>query len=87
MARTRPVSVSPSPIQGRAFASTVSKQVFQPFVTTKEATGTGLGLWVVEGIVQKHRGCITLRSSTRSQQHGTAFSMFFPFEGLQPNES
>ena len=34
----------------------VEKKLFQPFVTTKGEKGTGLGLWVSLGIVQKHGG-------------------------------
>ena len=55
-------------------------RLFEPFVSTKEATGVGLGLWVSRGIVQKHGGRIGLRSSTHPSRHGTVFSLFFPSE-------
>ena len=52
------------------------EQIFDPFFTTKDiGKGTGLGLAVVHGIVEKHRGKITVESQ-RSQ--GTVFSIFFP---------
>lgn len=59
-------------------------RVFEPFVSTKEATGTGLGLWVAEAIIRKHDGHIAMRSRTGAAQHGTVFSLFFPFGGVPP---
>jgi PAS domain S-box-containing protein len=56
------------------------KSLFQPFFTTKLDVGTGLGLWITHSIVQKHRGTIRVKSRTRPDAHGTAFSIFLPFE-------
>jgi signal transduction histidine kinase len=58
------------------------RQIFEPFVSSREATSTGLGLWVTEGIMLTHHGRISLRSSTNAQRHGTVFSLFFPFVGV-----
>ncbi len=59
------------------------KSIFEPFISTKDATGTGLGLWVSDGIVQKHKGRITLRSRTDAPHQGTVFSLFFPLDGIE----
>lgn len=37
-----------------------------------------MGLWVSLGIVQKHEGSISVRSSTDESQHGTCFVVFLP---------
>ncbi|HEY2913086.1 MAG TPA: ATP-binding protein, partial [Candidatus Angelobacter sp.] len=54
------------------------KKLFEPFYTTKQDVGTGLGLWVSREIVQKHGGNITLRSSIVPGHSGTVFSIFLP---------
>jgi PAS domain S-box-containing protein len=53
-------------------------KLFEPFFTTKDEKGTGLGLWVSKGIVQKHDGWIRMRTSTRRAHHGTTFELFLP---------
>lgn len=54
------------------------QHIFEPFYTTKKETGTGLGLWVSRGIVEKHRGWIRVRSRTRGENTGTVFVIFLP---------
>jgi PAS domain S-box-containing protein len=54
------------------------RQIFEPFFTTKKDTGTGLGLWVSHGIVQKHGGSIQVRSRADGHSTGTVFSIFIP---------
>lgn len=53
-------------------------KLFEPFFTTKEDFGTGLGLWISQGIVQKHGGHIRVRSRTEPGRSGTVFSVFLP---------
>jgi PAS domain S-box-containing protein len=67
-------------------------RLFSPFVTTKEESGTGLGLWVSRSIVEKHGGNIQLHGSTRKNSSGTTVAIFLPlrlwevktFPGLFP---
>jgi PAS domain S-box-containing protein len=58
----------------------VQKRVFEAFFTTKEETGTGLGLWVSEEIIRKHRGIVHLRSRPMGgeKSSGTIFEIFIP---------
>jgi PAS domain S-box-containing protein len=58
------------------------KRLFEPFYTTKQDVGTGLGLWVSQEIVKKHGGSITFRSSVRPGHSGTVFSVFIPHHGM-----
>lgn len=58
----------------------VRKNLFAPFYTTKGEKGTGLGLWISRGIIEKHEGTIHLASTNRNGRSGTAFSVFLPFE-------
>jgi signal transduction histidine kinase len=63
---------------GCGMSAETRRTLFEPFVTTKPTTGTGLGLWVSEEIVRNHQGSIRPRSSQRPGHTGTVFSVFFP---------
>ena len=65
---------------GAGIPAGVRKNLFAPFYTTKGEGGTGLGLWVARGIIEKHEGTIHFISSVRPSRTGTAFSVFLPFE-------
>ena len=65
---------------GAGIPAGVRKNLFAPFFTTKGEKGTGLGLWVSRGIIEKHEGTIHLASRRRAGKSGTAFSVFLPFE-------
>jgi signal transduction histidine kinase len=53
-------------------------EIFQPFFTTKEDRGTGLGLALSKKIVEHHRGTIRVRSSVRPGKSGTIFKISLP---------
>jgi signal transduction histidine kinase len=53
-------------------------EIFQPFFTTKEEHGTGLGLALSKTIVERHRGKIRMRSSVRPGKSGTIFKISLP---------
>ena len=79
---------------GMGMSCEVRKRIFEPFFTTKLATGTGLGLWVTQDIMDKHRGTIVVRSRTATPgsataekngvetKSGTVFMLFFPDHGV-----
>jgi PAS domain S-box-containing protein len=63
---------------GSGIPAEVRPKLMDPFVTSKGETGTGLGLWVCRGIVEKYHGSLTYRTSTRAGHSGTCFSVFLP---------
>jgi signal transduction histidine kinase len=65
---------------GEGISPEIEARLFEPFQTTKEMTGTGLGLWVSKGIVDKHRGRIRTRTR-RGGRHGTVFTVWLPIDG------
>ena len=54
------------------------KHLFEPFFTTKSTKGTGLGLWISKGIIQKYDGKIQFRSINFNGRHITAFRVILP---------
>lgn len=63
---------------GTGIDAATRAHLFEPFYSTKGITGTGLGLWVSRGIIEKHAGRIALRSSS-GLHAGTVFRIFLPF--------
>jgi two-component system, chemotaxis family, CheB/CheR fusion protein len=55
-------------------------KIYEPFFTTKNETGTGLGMWVSAQLVERLQGELRVWSTTRLGKSGTAFSLFLPFE-------
>ncbi len=65
---------------GDGMEKAVRERVFDAFFTTKEDTGTGLGLWVSHEIILKHRGVVHVRSRAGGdgEPSGTVFQIFLP---------
>lgn len=63
---------------GSGIPKNLLPSVFEPFITTKGETGTGLGLWVTGEIVKKNGWSIRVRSRTNTDASGTVFSITFP---------
>jgi signal transduction histidine kinase len=53
------------------------KRIFEAFFTTKQETGTGLGLWLTKNLVEKHGGNIRVSSSNIGKT-GTVFKLTIP---------
>jgi PAS domain S-box-containing protein len=62
---------------GSGIPSSVRERLFSPFFTTKQSVGTGLGLWVTRGMVEKHGGSIAFRTCTKTPS-GTVFRVVLP---------
>ncbi|MBD8708713.1 hypothetical protein IFT47_18960 [Pseudomonas sp. CFBP 13711] len=69
---------------GSGIAPDVLPKIFDPFFTTKPVgQGTGLGLSLSYGIVQKHRGTISVRSV---EGVGATFRIELPIQQPRPEE-
>lgn len=60
---------------GAGMSDEVRERVFEPFYTTKGAQGTGLGLFVSYGIIERHRGVVSVESEPG---RGTTFILDLP---------
>jgi PAS domain S-box-containing protein len=67
---------------GPGISDQASHKIFQPFFTTKGDQGTGLGLWVSMGIVQKHGGNIRIENSNDGDLRGASVRVYLPVRTL-----
>lgn len=63
---------------GSGIPASLLPTIFEPFVTTKGETGTGLGLWVTGEIIRRNGWNICVRSRCGSEHSGSVFSMTMP---------
>jgi signal transduction histidine kinase len=63
---------------GHGMSAATQARALEPFYTTKDANGTGLGLWISSDIMTRHGGRLSFRSSEHPGRHGTVFSIFQP---------
>ncbi|MGC2163934.1 MAG: CHASE3 domain-containing protein [Silvibacterium sp.] len=67
---------------GSGITDAAAQRIFQPFFTTKGELGTGLGLWVSMGIVQKHGGMIRLQNCGHAVYAGACARIYLPEKTL-----
>ncbi len=68
--------------RGRGIADSIKDQIFDPFFTDRPTgAGVGLGLSIVNSIVEEHGGSIDIRSQ---QNEGTTVTVVLPTEGAIP---
>jgi signal transduction histidine kinase len=68
---------------GEGIGAEMRGRLFEMFQTSKEGTGTGLGLWVSKGIIEKCGGQIKVRSRhamTNGNGSGTVFAVWLPVQ-------
>jgi signal transduction histidine kinase len=64
---------------GRGVPESIQKTLFEPFVSCGKENGTGLGLTVVQKIIQDHGGDVTIE---RTSDQGTVFKLSLPLISL-----
>ena len=73
--------------QGTGISAENLPRLFEAFFTTKKDVGTGLGLWVSRGLIEKHHGSLTVETSTGAHDHGTTFTITLPAGAAEPEKS
>jgi signal transduction histidine kinase len=68
---------------GHGIPAEIRLMIFEPFFSTKKERGTGLGLFIIKAIVEKHRGRIRTWTSTRNGMSGTAFRISLPLQAIK----
>jgi signal transduction histidine kinase len=60
---------------GRGIPESIRGSLFEPFISYGKENGTGLGLTVVQKIIQDHGGDVTLE---KTSEEGTVFRIILP---------
>jgi PAS domain S-box-containing protein len=74
---------------GIGIAPEVLGQIFDPFFSTKDDIGTGIGLWVTKELIEKYDGEITVESGDHLAPYQTTFHIQLPSihaEALTPGQ-
>jgi signal transduction histidine kinase len=69
---------------GRGIPESIRDKLFEPFVSVGKENGTGLGLTVVQKIVQDHGGDIVVENTS---QMGTVFRLTLPLSSSSAKEN
>ncbi|WP_212637912.1 PAS domain-containing hybrid sensor histidine kinase/response regulator [Desulfocicer vacuolatum] len=70
---------------GHGIDSAIQEKLFDPYFTTKEVgKGSGMGLFVVHGIVKSHDATLQIESQP---ERGTTIKVFFPATDEMPEQS
>src|SRR5437763_12489849 len=69
---------------GRGIPESIREKLFEPFISYGKENGTGLGLTVVQKIVQDHGGDVTVE---KTSVEGTIFRLFVPLQPASENAS
>jgi len=69
---------------GRGIPQLIRGQLFEPFISHGKENGTGLGLTVVQKIVQDHGGDVTVEKTSAA---GTVFRLFLPLSAISDDVS
>jgi PAS domain S-box-containing protein len=69
---------------GPGISEEMRSKLFQPFSTTKGERGTGLGLWVSRGIVEKHGGRLEIANSVDTEFPGAEVCVYLPAAQVAP---
>ena len=67
---------------GKGMSAAVQRKLFDPFFSTKGSQGTGLGMSIAYGTIQRHRGRIEL---TTKEGVGTTFLIYLPVSDKKEN--
>ena len=65
---------------GRGIPESIRGKLFEPFISYGKENGTGLGLTVVQKIVQDHGGDVGVETTS---EHGTVFRLLLPLTSSQ----